>query len=195
MKFDLKVVIRLLTFDYKKLYIMTEQEVRGIIRDVPDFPKKGILFKDLTTAFINPDCMQWFTDEMVKAYKDKGITKVLGIESRGFVVAPIVANQLHVGFVPVRKKGKLPADVVEQSYEKEYGTDTIEIHRDSLTPDDVVMIHDDLLATGGTMAAAVALVKKFGVKRIYVSFLVELDFLEGRKVFAPDVEVLSLIHY
>ncbi len=174
---------------------MTQEEVKGIIRDVPDFPKKGILFKDLTTAFINPDCMQWFTDEMVNAYKNKSITKVLGIESRGFVVAPIVANQLHVGFVPVRKKGKLPADVVEQSYEKEYGTDTIEIHRDSLNADDVVMIHDDLLATGGTMAAAVALVKKFGVKRIYVSFLVELDFLEGRKVFGDDVEVFSLIHF
>ena len=174
---------------------MTQEEVRGIIRDIPDFPKKGILFKDLTTAFINPDCMQWFEQELTKAYRDKGITKILGIESRGFVVAPIVANELHVGFVPVRKKGKLPADVVEQSYEKEYGTDTIEIHRDSLTPDDVVMIHDDLLATGGTMAAAVELVKKFGVKKIYVSFLVELDFLEGRRAFSPDVEVFSLIHY
>ena len=174
---------------------MTQEEVRGIIRDIPDFPKKGILFKDLTTAFINPDCMQWFELELTKAYRDKGITKILGIESRGFVVAPIVANELHVGFVPVRKKGKLPADVVEQSYEKEYGTDTIEIHRDSLTPDDVVMIHDDLLATGGTMAAAVELVKKFGVKKIYVSFLVELDFLEGRRAFSPNVEVFSLIHY
>ena len=174
---------------------MTQEEVRGIIRDVPDFPKKGILFKDLTTAFINPDCMQWFVKEMTNAYKDKGITKVLGIESRGFVVAPIVANELHVGFVPVRKKGKLPADVVEQSYDKEYGTDTIEIHRDSLTQNDVVMIHDDLLATGGTMAAAVELVRKFGVKKIYVSFLVELDFLEGRKVFGDDIEVISLIHY
>ena len=99
---------------------MTQEEVRGIIRDIPDFPKKGILFKDLTTAFINPDCMQWFELELTKAYRDKGITKILGIESRGFVVAPIVANELHVGFVPVRKKGKLPADVVEQSYEKEY---------------------------------------------------------------------------
>lgn len=174
---------------------MTQEEVKRIIRDVPDFPKKGILFKDLTTAFINPGCMHWFEQELTSAYKDKGITKVLGIESRGFVVAPIVANNMNIGFVPVRKKGKLPAEVVEQSYDKEYGTDTIEIHKDSLTADDVVMIHDDLLATGGTMAAAVELVRKFGVKKIYVSFLVELDDLQGRRAFADDVEVLSLIHY
>lgn len=174
---------------------MTQTEVKNIIRNVPDFPKKGILFKDLTTAFINPDCMQWFKNELVENYKTKGITKILGIESRGFVLAPIVANELGVGFVPVRKKGKLPADVVEQSYEKEYGTDTIEIHRDSLTEQDIVMIHDDLLATGGTMAAAVELVKKFGVKKIYVSFLVELDDLRGRYVFDSDVEIVSLIHY
>lgn len=174
---------------------MTKEEVKEIIRDIPDFPKKGILFKDLTTAFINPNCMEWFKHELVDAYKDKGITKVLGVESRGFVVAPIVANQLGVGFVPIRKKGKLPADVVEQTYEKEYGVDTIEIHRDSLTAADVVMIHDDLLATGGTMAAAVELVKQFGIKKIYVSFLVELDELNGRNVFANDVQVLSLIHY
>lgn len=174
---------------------MTQTEVKNIIRNVPDFPKKGILFKDLTTAFINPDCMQWFKNELVENYKTKGITKILGIESRGFVLAPIVANELGVGFVPVRKKGKLPADVVEQSYEKEYGTDTIEIHRDSLTEQDIVMIHDDLLATGGTMAAAVELVKKFSVKKIYVSFLVELDDLRGRYVFDSDVEIVSLIHY
>lgn len=179
----------------KHYMIMTQEDVKGIIRNVPDFPKKGILFKDLTTAFINPECMHWFEEQLTAAYAEKGITKVLGIESRGFVMAPIVANRLGVGFVPVRKKGKLPADVVEQTYEKEYGTDTIEIHKDSLTQEDVVMIHDDLLATGGTMAAAVELVRKFGVKRIYVSFLVELDDLEGRRAFADDVEVLSLIHY
>lgn len=174
---------------------MTQEDVKKIIRDVPDFPKKGILFKDLTTAFINPDCMRWFKSEMVNAYKDKGITKVLGIESRGFVLAPIVADALNIGFVPIRKKGKLPADVIEQSYEKEYGTDTIEIHRDSLSADDVVMIHDDLLATGGTMKAAVDLVKKFGVKKVYVSFLVALDDLNGESVFDNDVEVLSLVHF
>lgn len=174
---------------------MTQEQVKRIIRDVPDFPKKGILFKDLTTAFINPDCMQWFADSLTEAYRDKGITKILGIESRGFVVAPIVANNLRVGFVPVRKKGKLPADVVEQTYEKEYGVDTIEIHKDSLCSSDVVMIHDDLLATGGTMQAAVDLVRKFNVRKIYVSFLVELDDLKGRNIFPDDIEVHSLIHY
>lgn len=172
---------------------MTAEQVKNIIRDVPDFPKKGILFKDLTTAFINPDCMRWFADELTSEYKKKGVTKILGIESRGFVVAPIVANNLNIGFVPIRKKGKLPADVIEESYEKEYGIDTIEIHKDALTENDVVMIHDDLLATGGTMEAAVRLVKKFNVKKIYISFLVELEGLNGRKIFDPEIEVKSLI--
>lgn len=172
---------------------MTAEQVKNIIRDVPDFPKKGILFKDLTTAFINPDCMRWFADELTSEYKKKGVTKILGIESRGFVVAPIVANNLNIGFVPIRKKGKLPADVIEESYEKEYGIDTIEIHKDALTENDVVMIHDDLLATGGTMEAAVRLVKKFNVKKIYTSFLVELEGLNGRKIFDPEIEIKSLI--
>lgn len=172
---------------------MTAQEVKNIIRDVPDFPKKGILFKDLTTAFINPDCMRWFAEELTAEYEKKGITKILGIESRGFVIAPIVANKLNVGFVPIRKKGKLPAEVIEESYEKEYGLDTIEIHKDALCEDDIVMIHDDLLATGGTMEAAVRLVKKFNVKKIYTSFLVELEDLKGRELFEPEIEVTSLI--
>ncbi|MBR1630710.1 MAG: adenine phosphoribosyltransferase, partial [Paludibacteraceae bacterium] len=143
---------------------MTQEEVKKIIRDVPDFPKKGILFKDLTTAFANPECMKWFEEEMYRRYKDCGITKVLGIESRGFVMAPILGNRLNAGFIPVRKKGKLPADTLEVSYAKEYGVDTIEIHRDALTESDVVVVHDDLLATGGTMATAIKLIKKFGVK-------------------------------
>lgn len=174
---------------------MTQQEIKGIIRNVPDFPQKGIQFKDLTTAFVRPDCLNWFQTELTKAYQDKGITKVLGIESRGFIIAPTVAMALGAGFVPVRKKGKLPAEVVQQNYLKEYGTDTIEIHKDALSPDDVVMIHDDLLATGGTIEAAINLVRKFGVKKIYASFLVELDALEGRKAIGESVEVYSLIHY
>ncbi len=174
---------------------MTTEQVKSMIRNVPDFPQPGIQFKDITTALLNPECLHWFGEELTKAYQDKGITKILGIESRGFIVAPIVANNLNAGFVPIRKKGKLPAAVVEESYAKEYGIDTIQIHEDSLTADDVVMLHDDLLATGGTMAAAVNLVRKFGVKKIYVSFLVELDFLNGREVFDEDVEVISLIHF
>ncbi len=174
---------------------MTIEEVKSNIRDIVDFPIPGIVFKDLTTAFKNPDCMRFFEDEMYHLYKNKGITKVVGIESRGFIMAPVLGNKLGVGFVPIRKKGKLPADVIEISYGKEYGEDVIQIHADSLDENDVVLIHDDLLATGGTMKAACDLVKKFGVKKIYVNFLVELDFLEGRKVFGPEIEVESLIHF
>ena len=158
---------------------MTIEEVKSNIRDIVDFPIPGIVFKDLTTAFKNPDCMKFFEDEMYRLYKDKGITKVVGIESRGFIMAPVLGNKLGVGFVPIRK----------------YGEDVIQIHADSLDENDVVLIHDDLLATGGTMKAACDLVKKFGVKKIYVNFLVELDFLEGRKVFGPEIEVESLVHF
>lgn len=174
---------------------MTEQEFMGSIRNIPDFPKKGIQFKDMTTAFAKPECLSWMKEKLVKKYQGKGITKVIGIESRGFIIAPMVAEAIGAGFVPVRKPGKLPAEVVEVSYDKEYGSDTIQMHKDALTADDVVVLHDDLLATGGTMAAAVELVKKFGVKKIYVDFLVELDALEGRKVFAEDIEVGSLVHF
>ena len=174
---------------------MTIEEVKSNIRDIVDFPIPGIIFKDLTTAFKNTDCMKFFEDEMYRLYKDKGITKVIGIESRGFIMAPVLGNKLGVGFVPIRKKGKLPADVIEISYGKEYGEDVIQIHADSLDENDVVLIHDDLLATGGTMKAACDLVKKFGIKKIYVNFLVELDFLEGRKVFGHEIEVESLVHF
>ncbi len=177
------------------MYIMTIEEVKSNIRDVVDFPVKGIVFKDLTTAFKNAECMKFFEDEMYRLYKDKGITKVIGIESRGFIMAPILGNKLGVGFIPVRKKGKLPAETIEVSYEKEYGVDIIELHKDALTPDDVVLVHDDLLATGGTMKAACKLIRKFGVKKIYVNFLVELDFLKGREKFDKDIIVDSLIHY
>ena len=174
---------------------MTIEEVKKEIRDVKDFPIKGIVFKDLTTAFKNPDCMRFFEDEMYRLYKDCGITKVIGIESRGFIMAPVLGNRMGVGFVPIRKKGKLPAETIEISYAKEYGVDIIQLHKDALTPDDVVLIHDDLLATGGTMKAACDLVRKFGVKKIYVNFLVELDALKGREKFDSDVKVDSLIHY
>ena len=174
---------------------MTIEEVKSNIRDVVDFPIPGIVFKDLTTAFKNAVCMKYFEDEMYRLYKDKGITKVIGIESRGFIMAPVLGNKLGVGFVPVRKKGKLPAETIEVSYAKEYGVDVIELHKDALTPDDVVLVHDDLLATGGTMKAACELIRKFGVKKIYVNFLVELDFLKGREQFDKDIIVDSLIHY
>ena len=174
---------------------MKIENVKKEIRDIVDFPIPGIVFKDLTTAFKNAGCMKFFEDEMYKLYKDADITKVVGIESRGFIMAPILGNKLGIGFVPIRKKGKLPAETIEVSYTKEYGTDTIQMHKDALTPDDIVLLHDDLLATGGTMKAACDLVRKFGVKKIYVNFLVELDALEGRKLFDKDIQVDSLLHY
>lgn len=173
---------------------MTAEQVKQTIRNIPDFPVPGIQFKDLTTALRKPSCLMWMKEEIVKEYANKDITKVLGIESRGFILAPSVAMEINAGFVPVRKPGKLPAEVVEQSYAKEYGVDRIQIHKDALNEQDVVLIHDDLLATGGTMAAAIELVKKFNVKKIYVNFVVELDGLEGRKVL-EGVEVTSLIHF
>ena len=173
---------------------MTAEEVKLQIRNIPDFPVKGIQFKDITTALQQPECLRWMRDEMVNLYKDKGITKIVGIESRGFIIAPAVAMELGVGFVPIRKPGKLPAETVEISYQKEYGVDTIQMHKDALSVDDVVLLHDELLATGGTMAAAIELVKKFGVKKVYVNFLIELDFLNGRQVLEQGAEVDSLIH-
>ena len=174
---------------------MTEQEVKNAIRNIPDFPQKGIQFKDLTTVFVRPDCLTWLKQQMVNKCQGKGVTKVIGIESRGFIIAPMVAEAIGAGFVPIRKPGKLPAEVVEVSYKKEYGTDVIQIHKDALTSDDIVVLHDDLLATGGTMQAAISLVKQFGVKQIYVDFIVELDALKGREVFDKDVTVESLIHF
>ena len=174
---------------------MTTAEIKGMIRNIPDFPRKGIQCKDLTTVFVNPASLSWLKEEMVKKYKGLGVTKIVGIESRGFIIAPMVAEAIGAGFVPIRKPGKLPAETVEASYQKEYGVDVIQIHKDALCQDDVVVIHDDLLATGGTMQAAIELVKKLGVKKIYADFIVELDALEGRKVFDKDITVESLIHF
>ena len=174
---------------------MTVEQVKQAIRNIPDFPQKGIQFKDLTTVFIRPECLSWLKEQMISKYKGLGVTKVIGIESRGFIMAPMVAEAIGAGFVPIRKPGKLPAEVVEARYEKEYGTDVIQIHKDALCPDDIVVLHDDLLATGGTMQAAISLVKQFGVKKIYADFIVELDALKGREIFDKDVTVESLIHF
>ena len=174
---------------------MTIEEVKQMIRNVPDFPVPGIQFKDITTGLKNAECLRWFRDQLVSRYKGKGITQVIGLESRGFIIAPALAMEIGAGFVPVRKPGKLPAETVEVSYEKEYGTDTLQMHKDALTENDVVLLHDDLLATGGTMEATIKMVKMMGVKKIYVNFLFELDFLKGRKALDKDVEVDSLIHF
>lgn len=171
------------------------QAIKDKIRVVPDFPKKGILFRDLTTVFKDAQCLNDLSTLMTDTYRGKGITKVVGIESRGFIMGPVMANNLGAGFVTLRKPGKLPADTYQASYEKEYGLDTIEIHKDALTEDDVVLIHDDLLATGGTMLAAYELVKRFNVKKVYINFIVELEDLNGRTLFPEEVEIDSLIKY
>lgn len=169
--------------------------VQASIRNVPDFPKPGIQFKDVTTAFKEPKLFQFIIKEIAGHYSDLGITRIVGVESRGFILGSALANELSAGFVPVRKPGKLPADTYKQSYELEYGTDTLEMHTDALTPEDVVLIHDDLLATGGTVGATIDLVRKFGVKKIFVNFFVELDFLKGREKIDEQVPVWSLIHF
>ena len=165
------------------------------VRNVPDFPIPGIQFKDVTALFKNPETLKELSDGLYEMYKNKGITKVIGIESRGFIMGPLLAERLEVGFVPIRKPGKLPAATFEESYDKEYGKDIIQIHQDALEENEVILLHDDLLATGGTMKAATDLVKKFKPKKVYVNFLIELEDLKGRDLFDTDIEVESIIKY
>ena len=171
------------------------ERLKGTVRNIPDFPIEGIQFKDVTPLFKTKESLSDLTTVLLDNYREKGITKVVGIESRGFIMGPIVALELGAGFVPIRKPGKLPAKVFEESYEKEYGLDTIQIHQDSLDENDVVLLHDDLLATGGTMFAAYNLVKRMNVKKIYINFIIELESLNGREPFPKDVEIDSLISY
>lgn len=165
------------------------------LRNVPDFPIPGIQFKDVTTLFKNPVCMQIMLDELYELYKDKGITKIVGIESRGFVLGAALAVRLNAGFIMCRKPGKLPAETIKQSYMKEYGKDTLEIHKDAINENDVVLIHDDLLATGGSMKAAYDLVQKFHPQKTYINFIIELTGkgLSGRTVFDQNTEITTLI--
>ncbi|MBR4722386.1 MAG: adenine phosphoribosyltransferase, partial [Muribaculaceae bacterium] len=151
--------------------------LKSKIRDVIDFPQKGIVFKDLTTLFKDARAHHIVGWDLSQLYRDKGVTKVVGIESRGFIGGSILAFELGAGFVPVRKPGKLPADTISASYDKEYGKDTIEIHKDAITENDIVVLHDDVLATGGTMAAAYNLVKSMNPKKIYINFVIELSAL------------------
>lgn len=169
--------------------------IRKSIRNVADFPIPGIQFKDITTAIKQPHLFKMIADEISGQFMDKNITKIVAIESRGFIMGGAMAYHLNAGFVPARKPGKLPADVLKVTYDLEYGTDSLEIHRDALSPDDVVLLHDDLLATGGTALAALNLIRQFGVKQVYTSFIIELDFLEGRKKLLPFCDVYSLIHF
>lgn len=171
------------------------EEIKKSIRDVPDFPKEGILFKDLSTAFKDPVVLKKITSEIKNYYSDKGITKVAAIEARGFIMGSILAHTLGAGFIPLRKPGKLPADTYNVKYDLEYGTDSIEIHKDAIEPGDIVLLHDDLLATGGTMNGAVELIRKFKVRKIYINFIVELTFLHGRNKIEPGLDVFSLLEY
>ena len=164
------------------------------LRCIPDFPKKGINFRDVTTLYKNAECVKIMLDELERIYKDKGITKIVGIESRGFVMASALAGRLGCGVVLARKPGKLPATVVKESFSKEYGVDTVEMHVDSIEENDVVLIHDDLLATGGTAMAVYKLVKLFNPKKIYMNFIIEItdEGLHGREVF-KGIDLTTLV--
>ena len=177
----------------KKHKDMNKELLLANLRSIPDFPIPGILFRDVTTLFKSPECMKELEDTLYEMYKDKGITKVVGIESRGFIMGASLAIRLGAGFVLARKPGKLPAETIQESYQKEYGVDTIEIHKDSISSDDVVLLHDDLLATGGTMLAAYNLVQKFAPKATYINFIIELIDLKGRAIFPEGVDVSSLL--
>ncbi|OGX05218.1 MAG: adenine phosphoribosyltransferase [Omnitrophica bacterium RIFCSPLOWO2_12_FULL_50_11] len=168
--------------------------LKALVRDVPDFPKKGIIFKDITPLLKDGGALRFATDQLAEALKELPIDQVVGIESRGFILSPAVAYRLGAGFVPVRKKGKLPAAKEVIAYSLEYGEDTLEIHRDAIQEGTRVVIIDDLLATGGTGEAVVKLVEKLGGTVFALAFLVELAFLRGRERLAP-YPVHSLIQY
>jgi len=169
-------------------------DLKSRIRDIPDFPKKGILFKDITTLLKDPAAFQKAVDKITTFFEDEGIEQVVGIESRGFVLGAPVAYTLGAGFIPVRKPGKLPADIFEASYELEYGKDTLTVHQDAITPGQRVIVVDDLLATGGTMAATLNLLQQLGAKVVGVVFLIELAELRGRDKLAGH-QILSLVSY
>ncbi len=169
-------------------------ELAQYIRSIPDFPKKGIVFRDITTLLQDATALRTAVQSLSQYYKDAAIDKVVCVESRGFILGSALAVDLHAGFVPIRKKGKLPGKVISQRYDLEYGTDSIEMHIDAVRPGDRVLLHDDLLATGGTMLAATKLVENLQGKIMGISFLIELDFLGGRKLLS-DYDIFSLIHY
>ena len=164
------------------------------LRAIQDFPRKGINFRDVTTLYKNAECVKIMLDELEAIYKDKGITKIVGVESRGFVMASALAARLGCGIVLARKPGKLPATVIKESFSKEYGVDTIEMHIDSIDENDVILIHDDLLATGGTAKAAYKLVQHFHPKKVYMNFIVEIrdEGLHGRDLF-EGIDLTTLL--
>lgn len=171
-------------------------ELKNFVRTIEDYPIEGISFKDITTLLKDPGAFRNVVDQISNFCKGKGITKIVSLESRGFIVGGAVAYCMNAGFVPIRKKGKLPAEVIKESYELEYGVDQIEMHVDALNEDDVVLIHDDLLATGGTALAALNLVRQMNVKKIYLSFICDLTFIQTeKKKELAEYETQSLIKY
>ncbi len=172
---------------------MTLETIKKSIRNIPNYPKEGIQFKDITTAIKQPEIFKEVIDILVQHYKNEQIDYVIGIESRGFIFASALAYILGCGFVPIRKSGKLPAEVIAQEYELEYGTDKIEIHKDALKKGDRVLIIDDLLATGGTTIAAAELVKKTNAEIAGFAFMIELNELNAREKLEKYAKVFSLV--
>lgn len=171
-------------------------DIKQYIRNIPDYPKKGVMFRDLTTLWSDPRGFRRVVDELVQPYAGTTIDKVVGIESRGFVIGGAVAHQLSVGFVPVRKQGKLPWKTIGEEYSLEYGVDTLEIHEDAISAGEKVLIVDDLVATGGTVEAAVKLVRRTGGNVVGCSLIIDLPFLGGAdKIRGLDVPVLTLCSF
>jgi adenine phosphoribosyltransferase len=170
------------------------EELKRLIREVPDFPKPGILFYDLTTLLMDKSGLQKVIDGLTEEYQEQSIDKVVGIESRGFFFAPSLAYNLNTGFVPVRKKGKLPAETISASYELEYGEDILEMHKDAIQQDQRVLIVDDLIATGGTAAATAQMVRQLGGEVVALAFIVELEALNGVAKL-DGYEVFSMLKY
>ncbi len=170
------------------------KKIKSMIRDVADFPKKGILFRDITTALKDAETLKIMVDEMYEIFKDEKIDYIAGIESRGFIFGMPLAYKLNCGFIPVRKPKKLPCETISQEYSLEYGTDKIEIHKDALKAGDKVLIVDDLLATGGTAQAAVKLVNQVA-ETVGIAFVIELEDLKGREKLPKDIKIVSLAKY
>ena len=171
------------------------EQVRDKIRDIPDFPKKGILFRDITTALKDKDALKQMIDYLADKFKDEKIDYIVGLESRGFIFGMPLAYNFNAGFIPIRKPNKLPGETLSETYDLEYGTDTFEIHADALKKGDRVLIVDDLLATGGTAAAACNLVKRTGAEIVGCAFIIELDDLGGRNKMPKDCKIVSMVHY
>lgn len=171
-----------------------EIKLTDYIRDIPDFPKEGILFKDVTPLLQNAKATEFALQSLLNGIKNQHIDKVVGIEARGFFFGPLLAQKLNAGFIPIRKPGKLPSDTFQEAYQLEYGEDRIEMHQDALQKGDRVLLHDDLLATGGTASAACRLIEKSGGHIVSCNFLVELDFLNGREKIS-EYPTHALIHY